>query len=75
MACWMRENIKGAVIPESILNRMYDAKDPEIEGMKICAELMAQAAEIPGIAGVNLLTLGSLNTIPETISISGLRNI
>ncbi len=75
VACWMRENIKGAVIPERILNRMYDAKDPEIEGINICAELMEQAAEIPGISGVNLLTLGNLDAIPKTISISGLRNI
>ena len=74
VACWMRENIKGAVIPDSILNRMYAATDPEREGIEICAELMREASKIPGIAGVNLLTLGSLSAIPEAIALSGLRS-
>ncbi len=73
VAHWMRDNVKGALIPQSIIERMEQASDPEHEGIEICAELLQELATIPGVSGANLLTLGNLETIPAAIDASGVR--
>ena len=73
VARWMRDNVKGALMPESIIERMEQASDPECEGIEICAELLQELATIPGVSGANLLTLGNLETIPAAIDASGVR--
>ncbi len=73
-ARWIRENVKGALVPESIVRRLERASDPESEGVDICAALLREAATIPGVSGANLLTLGNLETIPAAVAASGLRS-
>jgi len=73
VARWIRDNMKGALVPESIIERMEQASDPECEGVEICAELLQELATIPGVSGANLLTLGKLESIPAAIDASGLR--
>ena len=72
-ARWIRENVKGALVPDSIVRRLELASDPESEGVDICAALLREASTIPGVSGVNLLTLGNLETIPAAVEASGLR--
>ena len=72
-ARWVRDNVKGALVPESIIERMEHASDPEREGIEICAELMQELTTIPGVSGANLLTLGKLEAIPAAIEASGVR--
>ena len=73
VARWMRDNVKGALVPETVIERMEKASDPECEGIEICAELLRELATIPGIRGANLLTMGKLETIPAAIEASGVR--
>ncbi len=73
VARWVRDNVKGALVPEPIIERIEQASDPESEGIEICSELLQELATIPGISGANLLTLGKLETIPAAISASGVR--
>ncbi len=73
VARWMRENVKGALVPESIVQRMEQASDPEREGIDICAELLRELATVPGVSGANLLTMGELESIPAAIDASGVR--
>ena len=73
VARWMRDNIRGALVPDSIIERMEQASDPEREGIEICAELLQELATIPGVSGANLLTMGKLETIPAAIGASGVR--
>lgn len=75
VARWMRDNVKGALVPDSLITRLEQASDPEREGIEICAELMQETITIPGVRGVNLLTMGELETIPASISASGVRPI
>ncbi len=72
-ARWVRDNVEGALVPESIIERMELASDPEREGIEICAELLQELTTIPGISGANLLTMGRLETIPAAIETSGVR--
>ena len=73
VARWMQDNVKGALVPESIIERMELASDPECEGIEICAELLRELATIPGVSGANLLTMGKLETIPAAIDAYGVR--
>lgn len=70
---WMRDNVQGALMPDSVVKRMEQAPDPEQEGIKICAELLQELDSIPGVKGANLLTLGNIETIPAAIEVSGVR--
>ncbi len=72
-ARWVRDNVRGALVPETIIERMDQASDPECEGIEICAELLQELATIPGVSGATLLTLGDLETIPAAIEASGVR--
>jgi methylenetetrahydrofolate reductase (NADPH) len=74
VARWVRDNVKGALVPESIIERLEQATDPEVEGINICAELLRELTTIPGVSGANLLTLGRIETIPAAIEASGVRS-
>ena len=73
-ARWLRKHLRGSVMPKAVIRRMEQARDPEQEGVNICAELLQQVAEIPGVDGANLLTPGELETVPAAIRASGLRD-
>jgi len=64
-ALFINKYVPGANIPENILNRLKDAKDPLKEGIKIAAE---QAHDFMNIAnGVHLMAVKSEHLIPEII--------
>ena len=72
-ARWLRENLRGSLMPDSIIKRLDQAKDSEQEGIDICAELLQGLAEIPGVSGANILSPGDPETIPAAIRAAGLR--
>ena len=64
-ALFINKYVPGANIPENILNRLKDAKDPLEEGIKIAAE---QAHDFINIAnGVHLMAVKAEHLIPEII--------
>jgi methylenetetrahydrofolate reductase (NADPH) len=73
-AIWLKKKIRQAKIPIRLIERLQDAADAELEGIKICSELMQEISEIPGISGVNLMTTGNPESIPAAIKASGLRS-
>lgn len=73
MARWLAENCRGALIPDELIERLENSTDPEQEGIEICANLMREIADIPGVSGINLLTLGNPRAVTASIKASGLR--
>jgi methylenetetrahydrofolate reductase (NADPH) len=71
-ARWMRDTLFGTIIPDGIIRRMEAARDPRHEGIVICAEMIQQAREIRGVAGVHLMAPGQHREIVEAIRIAGL---
>ena len=64
-ALFINKYVPGANIPENILNRLKDSKEPLQEGIKIAAE---QAHDFFNIAnGVHLMAVKSEHLIPEII--------
>lgn len=71
-AAWMRDKLFGAIIPQSIVERMERAADPKAEGRAICVELLQELAEIDGIAGAHVMAPLNEDATPEVIARSGL---
>jgi len=69
----MKENVNGAVVPEKHIRRIEKARDPELEGVRLCAETLQKLQEIPGISGANLMTPGDPATLIEAVRLAGLR--
>lgn len=67
------KNMPVSIIPTTTVQRLDQADDPEKEGIEICAELLQQLVDIPGIAGVNIMTPGEPMSIPTAIRSSGVR--
>jgi len=73
-AKWLKNTMTDSRIPAEVISRLEDAKDPEQEGIRICAELMQEASGIPGVSGINLMTTGDPEVIPAAIQASGLKS-
>jgi len=67
MARWLAENQQGALIPDVLVERLENSADPEREGIEICAGLMREIVDIPGVSGINLLTLGRPEAVVAAI--------
>jgi methylenetetrahydrofolate reductase (NADPH) len=72
-AIWLKKNMRQAKIPIWLVERLENAADAELEGIRICTELMQEISEIPGVSGINLMTTGNPESIPTAIKASGLR--
>lgn len=71
-ARWLRDNRRNVRIPETIIDRLEHAGNPEQEGVDICAEQLRELAEIPGISGANIMPGPNLGAIPATIQAANL---
>lgn len=71
-ARWLRKHRPNVMIPEVLVDRLEHAVDPEEEGIRICAEVLQDLAQIPGIAGANIIASKDLTTIPKAIRQAGL---
>jgi len=68
----MNDNLYGVTIPEQTIKRLEQADDAKAEGRKLCAELIQQYREIPGLAGVHIMAPAQkTDAIAEAISIAG----
>jgi methylenetetrahydrofolate reductase (NADPH) len=66
--------IPGVVIPEHVRDRLAGASPDQFraEGEKLCAEVMAGLAEIPGVAGVHVMAIGAESSIPAILQQAGI---
>ena len=71
---WLKKFLPDSRIPAAVEKRIEQAADAEQEGINICAELIQEIAEIPGVSGVNLMTMGNPEAITAAIRASGLRS-
>lgn len=67
-ARWMKEKLFGTIIADDIIERLDKAADAKAEGIAICAELIAELATIPGIAGAHVMAPQAPSAIPEVIA-------
>ncbi len=70
----LAESGRSVLIPDALVERLENAADPRQEGIDICAALMKEFAALPGVSGINLLTLGSPDAVAAAIEASGLKS-
>ena len=66
-AKWMNDNLFGVDVPDEIVKRLEQAKDPKNESKKICLELIEAFKEIKGVNGVHLMGHKKEEVIAEII--------
>lgn len=71
----LRHAIPGIVVPDEFVRRFDGVADEKIAefGLDVCAEFVAELAEIEGVAGVHLMAFSWEEAIPEIIERAGLR--
>ncbi len=71
-ARWMRTNVPGIHIPDSVIDRLEKAAKPGEEGKKLCIELIQQIREIKGVAGVHVMAYRREHLVEEIVAESGI---
>jgi methylenetetrahydrofolate reductase (NADPH) len=73
----LQHQIPGVVMPEEFAHRFDGVPDDKIAevGIDICAEMVAEIAQIDGVAGVHLMAFSWEEAIPEIIERAGLRRL
>jgi len=70
-ARWMRANVAGVHIPDSIVSRLEGAADQKAEGKRICVEMIQALRDEPGVAGVHVMAYRQSRTVAEIVAESG----
>ena len=71
---WMRSNVPGIHIPDSILKRVAGAEKQAIEGRQVCVDLIQEIREIKGVSGIHMMAYRQEETVAEIIQKSGVLN-
>src|SRR5688572_8207264 len=70
-ARWIRSNVPGIHIPDSVIARLEGAANPKQEGKRICIEIMQEVREIAGVSGVHVMAYRQEELVAEIVRESG----
>ena len=70
-ATWIRENVPGVHIPDSVIKRLAGAEKQKAEGKKLYIDLIQEIREIEGVSGVHVMAYRQETTVAEIIETSG----
>ena len=70
-AGWIRSNVPGVHIPDSVIDRLKGAEKQKQEGKRLCVDLIQQIREIEGVAGIHLMAYRQEEAVAEIIEQSG----
>ncbi len=70
----MRREVPGMYVPDGVVARLNGVPSERVqaEGIGLCAEVIQQVKEIPGVAGVHVMAFGWEDAIPEILERAGL---
>ena len=69
---WMRKNVPGMHVPDSIIQRLSGAKDQAREGRNICIDLIQSIHEMKGVSGVHIMAYRQEESVAEIVERSGI---
>jgi len=55
MATELKDTMPGVRIPSALITKIAAAPDPTAEGIRLCANVLAQLPSIPGVSGANIV--------------------
>lgn len=68
---WMRTNVPGIHIPDSVIKRLAGAEKQAQEGRQVCIDLIQEIQDIKGVSGVHVMAYRQEETVAEIIQKSG----
>lgn len=71
-AVWLNEHRPNVMVPDAIVERLQNSRQPKEEGIQICGEIIRALREIPGIDGVSIMATRELSSIPRAVQAAGL---
>jgi methylenetetrahydrofolate reductase (NADPH) len=74
VAEWMRSNVPGVHIPDTVIKRLAGAEKQAIEGRQICIDLIQEVREIKGVSGVHIMAYRQEASVPEIVERAGILN-
>jgi len=66
-ALWIRKNVPGVHIPDTIIKRLEGADDQNAEGVNLCVDLIQKIREIEGVNGVHIMAYRQEHSVPEIV--------
>jgi methylenetetrahydrofolate reductase (NADPH) len=72
IALYMKNKVSGMIVPDAIVDRMRNAKDPKEAGVSICVEQIAHLRGIEGVHGVHIMAVNWEEIVPRIVSEAGL---
>lgn len=70
-AKWIRANVPGIHIPDSVIARLEGAQDQRQEGKQLCIDIINEVKEIAGVSGVHVMAYRQEEYVAEIVSESG----
>lgn len=64
---YMQNEVPGLMVPDFLVERMKQAKDPKEEGVNICVEIIEQLKKVEGVRGVHIMAIGWESIVPEIV--------
>ena len=69
---WIRDNVPGVHIPDSVVERLRGAKKQADEGISLCVDMINQLREIDGVHGVHIMAFRQEYRVAEIVQRSGI---
>jgi 5,10-methylenetetrahydrofolate reductase len=70
-AKWIRSNVPGIHIPDTVIQRLEGAQDQKAEGKRLCIDIINEVKEIPGVAGIHVMAYRQEEYVAEIVDDSG----
>lgn len=70
-ARWIRSNVPGIHIPDSIIKRLDGAENQKKEGKQLCIDIIDEVKEIEGVSGVHVMAYRQEEFVAEIVHESG----
>ena len=70
-ARWIRSNVPGIHIPDSVIQRLEGAQDQKKEGKQLCIDIINEVKEIPGVAGIHVMAYRQEEYVAEIVAEAG----
>ncbi len=71
---WMRTNVPGIHIPDSIIKRVAGAEKQAAEGRQLCVDIIQEIREIKGVSGIHVMAYRQEESVAEIIQKAGVLN-
>lgn len=68
---WIRSNVPGVHIPDSIISRLRGAGNQKEEGVSICVDMIRELRDVAGVSGVHIMAYKQEGRVAEIVERSG----